>query len=106
MKNRLTAVVKINSFIAGDSRAKATGFKTKEPPKVIAGPLVWYGVDDNFYGALFVPKTPLAAVDADQVESTRPASADGIPRKTRPRCCPGCPALPRGLPVRRPEEIP
>ena len=81
MRNRLTAVVKVNLLPVGEGRAKPVGFKKDELAKTVAGPLLWYGVDDNFYGALFVPKTPVAAVDASLVNSVRPAPAEGVTQK-------------------------
>src|SRR6185369_1694328 len=69
--------VRAESYLAGDSIARPLAFRSNDGEKSVAGALRWYGLADNFYGALFVPKGSSTEFKASVTKNQPPPDAAG-----------------------------
>lgn len=69
--------VRAESYLANDSIARPLAFRSSDGEKSVSGPLRWYGLTDNFYGALFVPTAQSFEFKATATPFKPPVDADG-----------------------------
>ena len=69
--------VRAESYLAGDSIARPLAFRSSDGEKSVSGPLRWYGLADNFYGALFVPAAKTTEFKATATKFNPPVDGDG-----------------------------